>query len=324
MAKAVKQGDKWVCRAYNGTLGTQKRFYGSTKKEAERKAAIWAGETGEDRNARLTLQKAAEAFLEERSRVLSPNTIRGYTGVLNVLGDIKAKKLKDLTDKTLQAWVNDLAKTVSPKTVQNRYGFVTTVIRSVYPERAFRVRLPEVQLKKITMPSQEEINRLLDAVEGTPLEIPVLLAIFVPMRRGEISALTAEDIDGDTIHVRQAIAKGANGALSTKAPKTRAGDRYVRVPHFIIEKLPQEGKVTDLTPDAITRRFERLTKEIGFPYTFHQLRHWSGSFLHRAGLSEQEIKDRAGWESSRIFRDVYRHALAEKDRAVELLEGVRK
>jgi integrase len=321
MARAHKQASgKWMCTGYNGTLKKQRRFYGRTRQEAERLAAEFSGITEDDITAGMTFYDAAQGFLSDRARVLSPNTIRGYTGIVAGLSDMHDMPIGKIDSKFLQRFVSDLAGRVSPKTVSNRYRFITAVIRYHRPETVFRVKLPDREDKKIVMPSEDEIKMLLEAVKGDVLEVPVLLALFGPMRRGEIAALDAADVDGSIIHVRAAIAKSETGAYVRKQPKTKAGDRYIPMPAFVAAKLPTDGKITPLTPDAITRRFERLTGRIGLNMTFHQLRHWSVSYLHRAGLSDQEILDRAGWKSTGIFRDVYRHGLKGADRATAVFQ----
>ena len=321
MARAHKQKNgKWMCTGYNNALKKQRRFYGHTRQEAERAAMAFSGMAETDITASMTFYDAAQGFLADRARVLSPNTIRGYTGILDALNGIHGVSIGDIDSKYLQRLVNDMAGRVSPKTVSNRYGFISAVIKYHRPDVAFRVRLPEREKKRLVMPSEDDIRKLLEAVKGDVLEVPVLLALFAPMRRGEICALDAADVDGNIIHVRAAIAKSETGAYVVKAPKTASGDRYIALPAFVAAKLPSTGKITPLTPDAITRRFERLTKRIGLSMTFHQLRHWSVSYLHRAGLSEQEILDRAGWSSSGIFREVYRHGIKGEDRATAAFE----
>lgn len=321
MARAHKQkSGKWMCTGYNGTLKKQRRFYGRTRQEAERLAAEFSGITEDDITAGMTFYDAAQGFLADRAKVLSPNTIRGYTGIVAVIPELHDKPIGEINSRFLQKVINEMSGRVSPKTVSNRYGFISTVIKYHRPDTIFKVKLPEAEEKEIVMPSEDEIKMLLEAVKGDVLEVPILLALFGPMRRSEIAALDAADVDGTTIHVRAAIAKSETGAYVRKTPKTKKGNRYVTMPAFVAAKLPKEGKITPLTPDAITRRFERLTKRIGLQITFHQLRHWSVSYLHRAGLSDQEILDRAGWKGTRIFRDVYRHGIKGEDRATAAFE----
>ena len=45
------------------------------------------------------------------------------------------------------------------------------------------------------------MKQLIGAAKGTEMELPILLAAFGPMRRGEIAALTIDNIHGNTVHV---------------------------------------------------------------------------------------------------------------------------
>lgn len=320
MAKAVKTASgKWKCRSYNKVLGKQKQFTADTKKEAERLAAVYAGETRQMVVNRTVFLQAAESYIDNREAVLSPGTIREYRRMLYTnLADLHSRQVAAITSEELQAWVNRQAAYQSPKTVRCEFAFITAVIHSVVPAAAFSVDLPKKVRQGIKMPSEDDIQRLLAAVEGTDMEVPILLALFGPMRRGEICALDADHVNGNTVHVQYALAQNEAGRWVKKAPKTFAGDRYIEFPDFVIEKLPKEGPVTNLTPNSITTRMPRIMKKLGMDYTFHQLRHWSVSYLHKHGLSDQEILDRAGWESTGIFKEVYRHSLKGKDRAVEM------
>lgn len=45
------------------------------------------------------------------------------------------------------------------------------------------------------------------------MELPVLLAMWMGLRASEIRGLTWGDIDGDMLHVRQAIVEGEDGPV---------------------------------------------------------------------------------------------------------------
>lgn len=62
-------------------------------------------------------------------------------------------------------------------------------------------RLKKKVRADIYVSSDAEIKQLLSSVAGTDMELPVLLAAFGPMRRGEICALSSEDISGNVVHV---------------------------------------------------------------------------------------------------------------------------
>ena len=69
------------------------------------------------------------------------------------------------------------------------------------------------------------------------MELPVLLAAFGPMRRGEICALTSDDISGNVVHVCKNMVINENKKWIIKTPKSYAGDRYIDYHDFFAEKL---------------------------------------------------------------------------------------
>ena len=144
------------------------------------------------------------------------------------------------------------------------------------------------------------------------MEIPVLLAAFGPLRRSEICALSVDDIDGNVIHVRNAIVPDENGNYVTKGTKTYDSDRYIPMSHDIIEKIQKQGYVTKIqNTHIITSRFERIVNKIGCKgVRFHDLRHWCASFLHAQGVPDQYIMARGGWKTDAVMKAVYRHELA--------------
>lgn len=314
----------WQCRGYNAYTKKQKMFTASTKTQAEKLARIYAAETrdfAKNPSDHFIFQDLCQKFIEERRHVLSPSTIREYVRITSSsLGELGEMKLSRIREEDLQKYVNDLAATAAPKTVRNRYAFIKEVLATYNPDLHPEIRLPKKKKTRIVMPNEGDIKKLLDDVAGRDIEIPILLALFGPMRRGEICALDADHVRGNTVHVEYALARDDAGRWIRKSPKTYAGDRYIVYPEFVIQKLPKTGPITGMNPEQITHAMRYVRQRTGLDYSFHQLRHWSVSYLHRMGLSDQEILDRAGWESTGIFKEVYRHGLREKDRAADVFQ----
>ena len=146
------------------------------------------------------------------------------------------------------------------------------------------------------------------------MEIPVLLAAFGPMRRGEICALDSDHIKGNIVHVEYSIALNENNEWVKKRPKSYAGDRYIAFPDFVIDKLSdKKGSITDLNPAMISNRFKRILQRHNIPdFRFHDLRHYSASLLHAMDVPDQYIMQRGGWGSDTVLKQVYRHVLEEE------------
>lgn len=160
----------------------------------------------------MTVGQAIDRYIESKDAVLSPSTVAGYKRVRkNALQDIMPIKLSDLTQEAIQKAVNKMARIKSPKSVRNAHGLLSAVIAEYRPDMILRTTLPQKQKYDVSIPTNEDIERIMAAAKGTEMELPVLLAIWLGLRASEIRGLTWDCISGDTIHIRQAIVEGESG-----------------------------------------------------------------------------------------------------------------
>ena len=143
------------------------------------------------------------------------------------------------------------------------------------PGLQLKVTLPAARRPDLYCPNDEDIKKLLQSIQGTELEKAVLLAAFAPLRRGEISALDATCIKGNTVTVKSSMVLDENKIWVIKQPKTGSSYRTVEMPTFVMEKIAtKKGRVVNLTPNQITQQFGRKLKQLDVPhFRFHDLRH---------------------------------------------------
>lgn len=91
------------------------------------------------------------------------------------------------------------------------------------------------------------------------MELPILLAAFGPMRRGEICALDTADISGNIVHVRKNMIRTPENTWIIHQPKSYAGDRYIDFPDFVSAKW--KGKQAE---SSILHQIISLTGFHGF------------------------------------------------------------
>ena len=231
MAKAKKlPSGSWRCQVYDFTDSEGKRHYKSftapTRKEAEYLAADYAVSKKAKSGSSKTFGEALDSYIAKRTAVLSPRTIMDYRRIrehdLQALMNIP---VCDITQEIVQAAINEDAKIHSPKTVRNNHGLISAVLRVERPDFALNTALPKKVRPDLYIPSDEDVKRLMREVEGTDMELPVLLAAFGPMRRGEICALDSRDISGNVVHVCRNMVITPEGAWIVKTQKSYAGDR---------------------------------------------------------------------------------------------------
>lgn len=287
------------------------------KREAEAMAAEFAlkKETLSQSKNKMTFGEALNEYIDERSKVLSPATIRKYrTMQKNKYDDLNDIRLKDINQKIVQTFINNLAADLSPKTVKDLNGLITAVMRRFSPETVLNVTLPKKVRPDIHIPSEDDIRKLVESVRDTEMEVPIMLAAFGAMRRGEISALRKEDFSGNVAHVSRTMVYTDDNQWIEKAPKSYAGDRYVPLPEFVVKKfMALPGTGVDMTPNKITSRFEHVLRRAGIQhFRFHDLRHYNASVQHALGIPDAYIMQAGGWGNDRVLKEVYRHTLPEE------------
>lgn len=287
------------------------------KREAERQAAMFAaGKEDKTKPSSLTFGEALDKYIEIRENVLSPRTIMDYKRIRkNDMQELMDVKLSRITQELIQQVINaDVAKHHSPKTVRNNHGLISAVLRQYRPDFALNTALPKKVRPELYIPSDAEIQRLMAYVADTEMELPILLAAFGPMRRGEICALETGDIDGRVVHVCRNMVLKPDHTWTTKAPKSYAGDRYIEYPEFVAQKWAGKcGRITNLNPNNITDKFRYVLKGAGLQhFRFHDLRHYSASIQHALGIPDAYIMQRGGWGNDGVLKAVYRHTMNDK------------
>lgn len=337
-AKKLPSGS-WRCQVYDFTEilpdGTKKRHYKSFtvadpsargKRKCEAMAAEWAAEK-ESRatESDMSFGEALEQYITSREAVLSPTTIHNYRSTqrnhLKTLMDINVSQI---TQEDIQNAINRETRAgMSPKSIRNIHGLISAVMSTYRPEFALQTALPKKMRVDLYIPSDNDVKRLLEACRGTELELPILLAAFGPMRRGEICALTSDDINGNIVHVCRNMVQhdlpGGGIEWILKAPKSYAGDRYINYPDFVADKFKGlEGRIVHITPGALSDRFADKLRVLGLPhFRFHDLRHYSASIQHALGIPDAYIMQRGGWETDSTLKGVYRHALADQSQTMD-------
>ena len=326
-AKKLPSGS-WRCLVFDYTDDNGKRKYKSFtcddatrkgKARAEQMASEYLLEKEENKKP-VSFEKpfyqALSEYIVEREKKLSPYTIRGYRVIEKTLNtdfkDFCNTNIYKITSNDIQKLIDEDSKTRKPKTIRNHHGLISSTL-SHFGIKVVASELPKKVRPDLHIPSDDEIEKLLKIVGGTEFEIPVLLAAFCTMRRGEICALSLDDISGNVIHIKHSLVREKDGTFRKKEPKTYSGDRYVTAPQFVIDAIKEKGYITKLKPESISRMFFDLVDDNGFKhFRFHDLRHYSASIMHALGIPDAYIMERGGWGSDAVLKSVYRHALDDK------------
>ena len=311
---------RWQSKVYIGTVDGKKKFVSiteSTRKECLLKAAAVQAEKKEASNfGQMTVDQAIDKYIEAKRAVLSPATVLGYSRKRKRYissHTIGTCTLDKLTTQNVQKWISDISVGLSRKTVQNIYGIFTASL-SMFTDKKFKVRLPQGKKYKGYVPSTLEVLQVLAYAKehNERLYRACLLTAFGTFRRSELACLTAEDIDGNTIHVSKDTVLGDDGKYHVKLPKTTDSVRDVPMPQWIIDEMPKEGLLVGYNPDEITKWFIRMLPKVGVPhFRFHDLRKHAASLMALHGVSLASVKTTGGWSNMRTPMDIYIKALSD-------------
>lgn len=182
--------------------------------------------------------------------------------------------------------------------------------------------------------TDEEIS----LIWSTPhrMQLAALIMLYCGLRRGEVLALTAEDIDtkAKLLTVNKAIRFDGNKPVMV-APKTASGVRVVPIPNIITPYFENfTGRILStkggsvMTETAFMRCWDsfilHLSRNAGHPVNIrpHDLRHTYCTLLADSGVSIKQALVWMGHADEKMILHVYDH-VSEK-RAQESLDLVEK
>lgn len=281
----------------------------------------------------VTFGEAYTSFISRNENIFSPSTLLGYKRIRNNhLEDISGTLMSNLTQDVIQAKINRLSKTLSPKTVRNIYGLITSVYYDFFPDRRLSVNLPQKDGAEIEIPTEAEIKKIYSACAGTKYELPILLAMDMGLRASEIRGIKWDCVDGDLLHIRNAMVDAENGP-TLKKPKSTSGHRTLhltpRIKNLISETPRTSEFVVTMSGQAMEKGFYRICENNGIPhYRFHDLRHVFASVSIGLNIPTEYIRKDMGHKSDRMIKAVYGHMMDERrkehaDRRAEYYENLR-
>lgn len=324
-ARKLSSGNWFIQLRLNGesipvTARTEKEC---VKKAQLIKAEHQAGKRGEpppkpEKQNGPTLGEAIDNYISQRDAVLSPSTIRGYKTIKrNRFQSVMEVCLDDLSPDDWQRIVNQEAKlpNCSAKTLKNAWGFVSSVIANATGKTAPKIKLPQVIPNERPFLEPEQIKPFIEAVHGTKVEIPALLALS-SLRRSEIMALKWENIDFDNrmIKVRGAAVPDEHHHMTQKKEnKNKSSTRNVPIminelENALREARKPDGYIVTCNANTIWNSINRICAKNKLPIVgIHGLRHSFVSLAYHMNIPEKIVMDIGGWSDYQTMRKIYTH-----------------
>ena len=269
------------------------------KLQAEYQANEWMMTVEDQIIKGLTVHQALVDYIEDRSNLMSPGTLREYRGTIKYFDSIKDVHVEDVTSNMIQRIINDMSLDVKKKTIKNRVSLLLSALDYAECEKKFKIRYPQNDSKKVESPDIEDVQMYIRNASEEMLPV-IYLAAFGSLRRGEVAGLREKDISRDmcTVTVNGDIVKGPDGWVYKK-PKTEGSVRTIQLPRFVIDSIPKkddpDAYIFEVAPSTITDRFTAMSQKMGLPYTYHSLRHFAASFRSDLNIPKKYIQEVGGW-----------------------------
>lgn len=269
-----------------------------------------------------TVYICVQEYIESKENILSPSSIRGYYIILNnCLGYIGNIKIKDLTEKDLQKWVNMNAEQYAPKSVKSQFGLVTAALRQEKINLDFKsVLLPRIEAKEPVIPNEQQMGEILRIVDGTSVELPVTIAVTLGLRQSEIAGLKWSDYDGTLLDIHGAkVPNKENKYIYKDSVKSKASKRKLEVEGILKERLDRAERksefISPMLPSSVLRKFNHLCDKNGLPrFTMHAERHANASEMLVMGVPDKYAMKRLGQSSPNMIKNVYQHLFEDKEK----------
>lgn len=327
-----KDNGKWIVQVMVDGKRQGKEF------ETEQDALYWAAgmktksiEAAKKKEKKtVTLSMAFDRYIQQRNNILSPSTLKSYKNIHdNYFADIMQRPVEQITKDTVQEEINKLAKEKSYKTIKNAVALLLSVIQDYNQINIKRLTFPQKEEKEHAFLEAPDIAKLIDVIRDDPVEVPVLLALWLGMRRSEICALNWSDFDFDkkTVSITKALVPNSDNKYVIKnTTKTAKSKRVLNVPDYVISRLEalqsdsekRVGRITTMNPNDIYNHLKVICDNNKIPFVgIHGLRHTNASVMLSIGVTAKMAMARGGWSSNKTMQDIYQHLFSEDKAAAD-------
>ena len=254
--------------------------------------------------------------------------------------------LRELEARHLQMFYSEMLRKVKPNTVIHYHAIIHSALKyavktdMLVQNVADKVDRPRKNSFQPVFLSAEEMQKMFEALRGTKLELPALVAAFYGFRRGEVLGLKWDAIDFErgTISVIRTITTitvdGKQTEIEQQSAKTKSSLRTLPLigsfrEYFLQVKEAQElnkqvcGNCYNHEYDGfvfvdelgermranyLTSAFPKFLEDHGLRrMRFHDLRHSCASLLLANGVPLKHIQEWLGHSDFTTTANIYAH-----------------
>ena len=254
--------------------------------------------------------------------------------------------LRELEARHLQMFYSEMLRRVKPNTVIHYHAIIHSALKyavktdMLVQNVADKVDRPKKNSFQPVFLSAEEMQKMFEALRGTKLELPVLVAAFYGFRRGEVLGLKWDAIDFErgTISVIRTVTtitvEGKQMEIEQQSAKTKSSLRTLPLIGSFREYFLQVNEAQELNKQVcgncynyeydgfvfvdelgermranyLTSAFPKFLENHGLRrMRFHDLRHTCASLLLSNGISMKQIQIWLGHSTFSTTADIYAH-----------------
>ena len=346
-------GCSWQAEVFDHEAGEKLRRTFPTHAAARgwRNDALVALKQGRLRaDAGATLKKVAEAWQGARSGAVrnqsgdryAAGAIRTYERVLRlrVLPALGHRRMRDIRHREVQELIDELvAERLAAATIRQTVAALKAICRRevsrgrLATNPTTSLELPAVRNGRDHIVTPDQAAKLVAALPEQDRGVWAV-AVYGGLRRGELQALTAADIDlqAGVIHVHRGWDQ-QEGAVATKGATDAGSDPGdpAAVPTRAAPALqsPRADLLFGATPLSafeprrLIERADAAWEEAGLEQvTLHEARHCYASYMIAAGVNAKALSTYMGHGNIAITLDTYGHMLpGNEDQAADLLDA---
>lgn len=254
--------------------------------------------------------------------------------------------LRELEARHLQMFYSEMLRKVKPNTVIHYHAIIHSALKyavktdMLVQNVADKVDRPKKNSFQPVFLSAEEMQKMFEALRGTKLELPVLVAAFYGFRRGKVLGLKWDAIDFErgTISVIRTVTTitvdGKQTEIEQQSAKTKSSLRTLPLIGSFREYFMQVKEAQELNKQVcgncynhkydgfvfvdelgermrveyLTNAFPKFLESHGLRrMRFHDLRHSCASLLLANGVPLKHIQEWLGHSDFTTTANIYAH-----------------
>ncbi len=258
----------------------------------------------------------------------------------------KGYTLRGLEARHIQQFYTEKLKTVKPNSVIHYHAVIHQALKYalktdlVTQNVAMKVDRPKKNDFQPVFLDAAELQKLFTVIKGTKLELPVLVAAFYGLRRGEVIGLKWDAIDFErgAITIKRTVTSvqvdGREQIIEQESAKTKSSMRTLPLVGSFREYFLQVKKAQELNkkvcgncynyeydgyvfvdelgermrPGYLTSYFPQFIQRHGLrKMRFHDLRHSCASLLLANGVPLKQIQEWLGHSDFSTTANIYAH-----------------